>query len=57
MTRLYGIASRISGDVAGWSGTREEAEAKLAGVLRDAAELAGELWVELVELRRPVPVT
>ena len=47
---LYGIVSASSRDVEGLYPTREDAEAVLAQVLRNAPELEGELWVEAVEL-------
>jgi hypothetical protein len=49
---LYGIASALSGDVEDWYLSREEAEAVLAGILRDEPDFEGEVWVEAVELRR-----
>lgn len=48
--KLYGLASRISGDVDEWWPTREEAEALLEVVLADEPELAGDLFVAAVEL-------
>jgi hypothetical protein len=47
---VYGIASGFSHDVADFYDTREEAEAALAQVFRDAPELEGTLWIERVEL-------
>lgn len=47
---VYGIASSLSHDVADFYDTREEAEAALAQVFRDAPELEGTLWIERVEL-------
>ena len=47
---VYGIAGASSRDVEELYPTREEAEAVLAEVLRNAPELAGELWVKAVEL-------
>jgi hypothetical protein len=47
---VYGIASSLSHDVADFYDTREEAEAALAQVFRDAPELEGALWIERVEL-------
>lgn len=45
MQKLYGIASRQSGDVDEWRPTREEAEAVLARILEDEPELADVLYV------------
>lgn len=50
VVKLYGIASRQSGDVDEWRATREEAEAVLAQVLADEPELAEVLYVAEVEL-------
>ena len=47
---IYGIASSLSHDVADFYDTREEAEAALAQVFRDAPELEGVLWIERVEV-------
>jgi hypothetical protein len=43
-------ASSLSRDVADYYETREEAEATLGQVFRDAPELEDTLWVERVEL-------
>jgi hypothetical protein len=45
---LYGIASAQSGDIEDWYRTNHEAEATLAGILRDEPDFEGELWVEAV---------
>jgi hypothetical protein len=47
---VYGIASSLSHDVADFYDTREEAEAVLAEIFRDAPDLEGALWIERVEL-------
>jgi hypothetical protein len=52
---LYGIASAFSGDVDDFYASREEAEAVLAGILRDEPDWEGGVWVEAVELREPSP--
>ncbi len=48
--KLYGIASRQSGDVDEWRETHAEAEAVLAGVLEDEPDLADVLYIAAVEL-------
>jgi hypothetical protein len=48
--RLYGLASRQSGDVDEWRPSREEAEQVLAEVLKDEPDLAGTLYIAEVEL-------
>jgi hypothetical protein len=45
---LYGIADALSKDIEDWYASREEAEATLAGILRDEPDFDGELWVEAV---------
>jgi hypothetical protein len=50
---LYGIASALSNDVDDFRPTREEAEAVLAGILRDEPDWEGDVWVEPVELGEP----
>ncbi len=47
--KLYGIASRVSGDVDDWTASREEAEATLAEILRDEPDLADVLYVAELE--------
>jgi hypothetical protein len=43
---VYGIASRLSGDIEDFYTTRDEAEATLAQILADEPELEGQLWVQ-----------
>jgi hypothetical protein len=49
---LYGIASALSADIEDWFLSRGEAEATLAGILRDEPDFEGELWVEAIQLSR-----
>jgi hypothetical protein len=48
--KFYGVASRISLDVDEWHLSRDEAEAALAEVLADERDLAGALYIAVVEL-------
>jgi hypothetical protein len=48
--KLYGIASRQSGDIDDWSLSREEAEEKLRQALADEPERADALYVAEVEV-------
>ena len=43
---VYGIASRLSGDVEDFYTTRDEAEATLAQILADEPDFEGQLWVQ-----------
>ena len=43
---VYGIASRLSGDVDDFYATRDEAETALAQILADEPEFEGQLWVQ-----------
>src|SRR6266568_1155903 len=49
---LYGIASALSDDIEDWYPSREEAEATVAGILRDEPDFEGELWVEAIEFEQ-----
>lgn len=46
----YGIASSLSHDIDDFYATATEAEAALAQIFTDEAELEGALWVERIEL-------
>jgi hypothetical protein len=48
--KLYGIASRQSGDVDDWSLAREDAETTLCQAVEDEPEWADVLYVAEVEL-------
>ncbi len=51
---LYGTASALSDDIEDWYRSRDQAEATLAGILRDEAVSRRELRVEEIEFEQSV---
>ena len=53
--RIYGVASRATGDVAKWHSTQADAERTLRKLVARTPELEGELWIAVVDVAETTP--